>query len=251
MDFAILKAPAISFGMKTQITIALLSLVLSGGPTALANSMQVKEVSVNPNEIVQVYAPALPAPYNTSAGVSVYAGVVQIQFDGSPTLTDAFCIDPYHLSSSSLVPYTLEDLQLAPKNAPGVTDAAMGPAAALEIEKLWTVAYNSAKNDALTAAALQIAIWEVVTGFDQAKFKLLTNDSTLNTKIADLLSKANSYNLTTDGPLADLIAVSIPGGQDYVILNTPDGGTTLGLLGIGFISLILIRNRKTSAPVLS
>jgi hypothetical protein len=115
----------------------------------------------------------------------------------------------------------------------------MGAATALKIEQLWSQYYSPSMNNQ-NAAGLQIAIWDLVGG---ANFKL---DSSPDYGAGDMLTWVNNNPTAT---AADLIAVTGP-GQDYVIPNfptpptaVPDGGTTALLLGMGLVSLFVVRSK--------
>ncbi len=114
----------------------------------------VKEVSVSPARIVNVEIS------NFYSG-NVYAGVVNMLVDG--VATKGFCIDPFHFSSSSALPYESIALADAPKSYLPYFSGEMGLAKADQISKLWGMAYSSSMS-ADAAAGMQLAIWEIVAG---------------------------------------------------------------------------------------
>ena len=126
-----------------------------------ATSITVKELSVNPAKIVNITITGgnFGSGRSTYSG-NAYAGVVNILADG--TAMDAFCIDPFHFSSYSSLNYNVVDLQEAPKDGL-IYDGPMGVIAADKISRLWAMAYSPTLSP-LNAAALQLAIWEVVGG---------------------------------------------------------------------------------------
>lgn len=203
--------------------------------------MQVQEIETSPTEIINGNFSYL----GYSGGA--YAGVVNLKVDG--VAADGFCIDPFHFSNPSSVTatYDVVNLKDAPK-PPGP----MGAGAALEIEKLWGYVYSlSPSISAENAAGLQIAIWEVVVAASTAPGSFSLNDPT-DYGAANFRSIVESPSY--GGPIANLVGLKSQSssGQDYVVqgagdLTTlgvpgvPDGGTTLGLLGVGSLSLILAR----------
>ena len=219
--------------------LAAIALVLLAACPCLAVS--VAELGVSPDEIVEISDNAL----NGGSPIEVYAGVTQISVNG--VTTNGFCIDPFHYSSSSPLTYSEVSLANAPKAPPGDSSyTGMGASAALEIEKLWAMNYTSALTNAQTAAALQIAIWEIVASTAPGEdFQVYGNSYGAST----LITEAQSYT----GPAANLIGLTGP-GQDYVIgaPSVPDGGSTLMLLGAGFLGLVgigaALRARRLSLP---
>ena len=226
-----------SFGlMQLKIAVALLvSLVVQ----TQATSVTVKELSVDPAKIVNITVTGgnYGGGSSTYSG-NAYAGVVNILADGVPM--DAFCIDPFHFSSTTALNYNWVELQNAPKD--GLTyDGPMGVIAADKISKLWAMAYSPTLT-AFDAAALQLAIWEVVGG---TYFKW--NDPAPTTY--DVYNEAQSLLnrlATYQGPKADLVALKSVDqrGQDYVVARVPDGGATAALLGLGLLALSLARRAR-------
>lgn len=186
----------------------------------IGDSITVAESSVSPSEIVQVNITAqLPGQITYSGGA--YAGINQLLINGSQTV-EGFCIDPFHFSSSSSLPFTVVDLANAPKGDN------MGSASAILIQRLWA-SYFSPTMSAQNAAGLQIAIWEVVdpNGFHLAQSADYGASGFLNAV------KSLSYS----GPVADNLVALTGGGQDYVVQSVPDGGTTSLLLGMGLLAV--------------
>ena len=181
-----------------------------------ANQVMVQELSVTPNQITTI---SVPGFYTGQ----VYAGVNKLLVAGVPM--DGFCIDPFHFSSNSPMLYTVVPLNQAPKD-PGTMNAAQ----AAQICKLWAM-YYTANMSSLSAAGLQIAIWEIVGGS-----RLTVTGSDFGA--SNMLASLSTYT----GAGADLVGLTGP-GQDYVvqrnaILSTPDGGSTLALLGLAAVVLL-------------
>ena len=207
--------------IRTKISAGIMALLLSGMCHLQATAVTVQEDGISPYEIVSI---TVPIPY--SGGV--YAGLNQLLVDG--VLTNGFCIDPFHFSVSGPQPYYVVDLTSAPKDDHLIAGSHMTGAEAVLISELWALAYSGIGNDAAKAAALQIAIWEVVGGSD---FQLTSAD---DFGAGQLLSMVEAPNYS--GPTANLLALTGP-GQDFVIAGdpVPDGGTTLALFGLALAGL--------------
>ena len=205
----------------------LLVAIATAVQVADANTVTVQELSTDPRKTVNIQVEGFYSGY-------AYAGVVNMLVDG--TLAQGFCIDPFHFSSHNALQYEMVPLSQAPKDLPGLFDGPMGAAKAEQISKLWAMAYlpSSPTWDGSVAAALQIAIWEIVAG---DLFTVVGNDN----GAANLLNQLNSYT----GPGAQLIALTGP-GQDYVIA-TPEGGGTLLMFVIGAGALLLTRRFRPQA----
>jgi hypothetical protein len=217
-----------SFPQKTnqlKIFIALLGFASFCLSSSQAKPVTVQETGVGANHVVEINSSTL------GNNLWVYAGVIDMLVDGKATA--GFCIDPYHWSSSSPLAYNTESLALAPK---GWVDP-MGAATALQIEQLWEKYYSPAiDND--TAAGLQIAIWELVSGsVSPGSFSLVSAD---DYGAQDMIDWVNSC---PKAPAAHLIAVTGP-GQDYVIpCAAPDVTATFGLLSLALGAVVFLRKR--------
>ena len=196
----------------------------------IGDTLTVAESSINPNEIINVTisSPSL----NYSGGV--YAGINQLLINGSQ-IVNGFCIDPFHYSSSSSLPYTVVDLANAPKGDP-FSSSGMGSIDADVIKRLWFSHFSTGMT-AQDAATLQLAIWDVVGGTDFSTTSSL--QSTAQTWITSAMA---------GGQEADLVGLTGT-GQDYVVQNVPEGGLTVVLLGLGLLGLAAVR--KTLSPSLS
>jgi VPDSG-CTERM motif len=134
----------------------------------------------------------------------VGAGIKKLQVDG--VAMNGFCIDPFTMALHSSPGYKFVSLTKAPE-APWTLSANE----ATEISDLWAMFYKP-KMKIKKAAALQIAIWEIVGGDD---FTVIGKSYGANRMLAAL----DSYS----GPGAGLIALTGP-GQDYVVLTPPGQG---------------------------
>ncbi|MGH7937123.1 MAG: VPDSG-CTERM sorting domain-containing protein, partial [Chthoniobacterales bacterium] len=186
----------------------------------------VEETSVSPVETAHI---KVMKPDNSGVFYdgNVLAGINNLLVDG--VATTGFCIDPFHFSLGGPVPnYEVVDLTQAPK------DANMDAQQAALVRALWTLNFDAIGTDNQKAAALQIAIWEVVAG---PRFSLPNGQTDFGAASLTLL--AENYN----GPMVNLVALT-GSGQDYVIAapSVPDAGTTLLLFTIG-IGVILLAQR--------
>jgi hypothetical protein len=194
---------------------------------ANANQVTVQELTTSPAQTPSVKITNPDGTLFYQGGV--YAGIAKLLVDGKPT--DGFCIDPFHYSSSSPLLYDVVPLESAPKS-PGTFPTGSNKANLIKI--LW--AQNYAPNmTADQAAGLQIAIWEVVGGdnFTVTSANLFGSNTML----------ANAQTALANGAVgADLVALTGP-GQDYVVRNIPDAGTSLTLLSLAFVGVVVIRRK--------
>ena len=184
----------------------------------------VREISVSPAKVASVEI----KDFYTGG---VYAGIVNMEVDG--VATQGFCIDPFHFSSRSALQYEAIALEDAPKAYLPYFSGDMGQTKADQISKLWGMAFSSTMS-ADAAAAMQLAIWEIVAG------DMFTITSTTDYGAGALLAALADYK----GPKANLIGLTGP-GQDYVIATVPEGGATLVLLGFGLCGLAAFRRTRS------
>jgi len=221
--------------------------IMAGSAASVnANTVTVTDVtdwSTTPVELVDVNIPYLGLPN----GINVYAGIntLSITEGSSSSLENAFCIDPFHWSGTTS-PYTIVPLQDAPK-AP----APLNSFTATEIEDLWAMYYSPTMSSP-SAAALQIAIWELVSSNAVANDGLPSNEAfSVNVSSSDYGAGNDLAALATyKGQPADLIAVTGP-GQDFVYAAVPDGGETFLMLTLTFGALVVVRPAliKCSVPL--
>ncbi len=207
--------------------------LLLSAATMRATPVNVSEVGVGAAETVWITSSSL------GSNLHVYAGVLKLQVDG--VNTTGFCIDPWHWSANGGLPYETEDLSLAPKSATNSSPNPMGASAALQIEQLWAQYYNPAISN-ITAAALQIKIWQIVDlAVTNGTFSLISIDGADSASVYNAITGMDTFlGSNPNAPAADLVALTGP-GQDYVVQRVPDGGTTVFLLGLAFLALALVR----------
>ncbi len=171
--------------------------------TANNDGVSVQEAGVGANEIVTISSSTL------GNNLSVYAGALNIGVNG--VTADGFCIDPWHSSAEDQwLSYDFESLSAGPKVADG-----MGVNTALQIEQLWDQYYSASMSNS-TAAGLQIAIWDLVSGSIGAQTNgtsWFTLNSSNNYGASSMIAWVDAHS---GAAAANLYAVT-GNGQDYVV----------------------------------
>lgn len=162
---------------------------------------------------------------------SVWAGIYKLTVDG--TAVDSFCIDILQESNRSLLQYDIVPLSNAPQSPIGP----MKQAQALAISKLWDKNYNPAMSTS-AAAALQVAIWEVLVDGPLGDISAGNFMSTYVGAQA-LLNELTNWNGT-----ANLFAFSNPSYQDYATRAPVPEPATMLLFGAGLIGLAGFGRKK-------
>jgi hypothetical protein len=229
--------------MKTNMfNLALIAMGLVGATSAKAN-LDVTFDGVSPNEII--YLSITGDVPNYSGGV--YAGIYNNTVNG--VFTPGFCIDVSRDSGAATADYNYTSLAssaLAPAGP-------MGAAAATTVEQLWYNYYAAAENNGATAAALQLAIWETVE-----KGPGLGYDITVGTDptSAAAQAEANSMVAYVDSlrpgtDVANLVGLTSPDSQNYVVAAVPEPATILSgvfmLLPFGAGTLRIVRKRQLAS----
>jgi hypothetical protein len=174
------------------------------------------------------------SPYY-SGGVN--AGIYHINMDS--ILRNSFCIDIADWVATEPQPYSVLPLEDTPDPVAGP----MGIAKATAIGKLWAMAYSPTMTQN-QAAAFQLAVWDCVTDLDY-------NVTSGNFRVSggDYGAQALLNNLQTySGAGANLLGLSSPNYQDYVIAGPPasvpvPGAMGLGSLGLGVLGWLRSRRR--------
>lgn len=195
---------------------------------------------VNPGTTQVIYDPAY---------ANVYTGVYRVYVSGSGALGldgawDSFCIDIWDSGGGNA--YNLVGLAQAPDSPGGpMGDATAGKVAYL-LDQYWndtwlTTANLGNRNN--NAAALQLAIWEVVAetsgtlSLTAGTFQ--ASNTTVRGYAADLLESIGS-NI---GSIGSYRVFSSTGTQDYVVRVPVPGAVLLGMLGLGYAGIKLRRRR--------
>lgn len=210
----------LTFGLWKRLLCLVSGLTVAALAPATGFSLTVQDMGIGQNEVVEMTSSTLGTAW-------VYAGINKLLVNG--TSHDGFCIDPFHWSVSSPQTYTTEPLSVGPKSPGGP----MGAGVATKIEQLWDQYYSHTMSNQ-NAAGLQIAIWELI---GTTNFKL---DSLNDYGAGSMLDWVNN---NPTAPTADLVALTGP-GQDYVMLNVPDGADTILLLGFSASVMFLAKRSK-------
>jgi hypothetical protein len=240
--------------MKSSIKLSALgsALALAGlfmvGGLAQADTVTTDYTNVSPGlsgVAVKNVAPGSPL-YDQSTTAGVFNHVVK---SSSPTGIDlfpagtanfvAFCIDLQDVTGDNVV-YTIVNL----KDAPDPLGDNMGAAKALDLSKMLYAAVganlsaaSSLSND--QAAALQMAVWEVV--FEKSGTYDIFNGNMTLSKNADVNALANGYLGGTNGPTAmsGLVGLTNPTKQDFVaqVVPIPAAAWLFGSALMGVVAL--------------
>ena len=154
--------------------------------------------------------------------------------------TPSFCIDiaTEQIEGQAYADYSYTALASAPISSAGP----MGATAAINIEKLWA-AYTSPSLSSVNAAALQVAIWEVVALGNGSYTLTVSGNSAVTTEAGIMIGALPG--LTAE---ADLIALT-DSGQGYVVA-VPEPATMIAgallLLPFGASTLRILRRNRAA-----
>ncbi len=162
---------------------------------------------------------------------------------------NGFCIDLEDEITPGNYSWDLVDLEDAPDGSYQMTTTQ-----ANRIAELWGRHYADV-NNGFTAAAFQLAVWEIV--YEPANADISSYDVTdgysganpgggfevnaaWNANFANLTSLANSWlgNLDGAGPTAVLGALTSSATQDFVVAVPAPGAAVLGMLGLGIMGWV-------------
>jgi hypothetical protein len=232
-----------------RMQLVLLAAALAGASSASA-SLTVVIDSPNPSQIVTLtVTPAGGSLVPSFGPAGVYAGIYNETING--VYTPSFCIDVAHDVYAGEVFHDYSYAALP--DAPDTPAGPMGAPTAIAIEKLWAQYFTAAKadNSGVTAAALQVAIWETegggqLLGNGGPGYTVTESDGAgVSALVATMLGALPS--LTAE---ADLVAIVSPDGQSYVVA-VPEATTVIAgallLLPLGASTFKILRNRKASA----
>lgn len=163
---------------------------------------------------------------------------------GLPSQFVSFCIELTQQISSnpSVNPYSYNVVSLESSSQP-----ALGTTKANEIRQLWGMFFADVNSDA-TAAAFQIAIWEIIYGSEFTPYPHnIPGFPQIAIEGATAIAQAATWvsDVQTPDPSAydnSLVALTSPTYQDQLVSLAPGpGGFTLA--GIGFLTLLGYRRR--------
>jgi hypothetical protein len=197
-----------------------------------------------------------PSRLTTVAGVSNWTTVSSNA--GFADHFTTFCIEPnQYFDLGHFYTYDVVDLQGAPNPGIGTggpgNDGPMGPSKADQIRQLWGMHYAQV-NDAVTAAAFQLTIWEIIYG---QWFTPYAHQSPINPQAAvdgaSAISLAqtwlNSVQIIDPSQFqSDLVGMSNSDQQDAVTLLTP-APPSLALAAIGGLGLLGYVGRRRRAGI--
>lgn len=209
--------------LATTFAISLYSSIPAQAIPSVGQTVTVQETSVF-GKVVHISSPGF---YTGGA----WAGIYNLKVDGQATAS--FCIDPWQFDPTSPSVYTVTELSNAPDNNP---PGAMGAANAVELERLWTY-YMHPGMSANQAKDFQLASWLLVGG---PNFSITDAAPSGYSSWSDWLTAYEGA--AANAAPTHLVALSSPSQQDY-LMAVPDSGTTLGLLGMAFTGLALVRRK--------
>jgi hypothetical protein len=215
---------------KIALTFILLTL-MAGNAFALT----VQYSSVDPGQGVSAYI----APFGSN---TYLAGVYNLYVSDWATTISGFCVDPAYAPTTPANNYGLQSI---------VAGSVYSQAAYLYDQYL----FGGITQDKEHAAAIQVAIWEII--FDEKNLKNLAGGNFyLNGANGNILGLAQGYvnmasNVNNFNASSYMLLVSPAdgppksfgtGSQDYLV-RVPEPGTML-LLGSGLIALALFGRRR-------
>jgi hypothetical protein len=194
-----------------NIKLAVLAAALAAASSARASLITVTIDSVSPGEIVNLVVTPAAGSLVPAYNGGVYAGIYNLTVNGASVPT--FCIDVAH---DVYLGETFNDYSyIALASAPATPAGPMNAAQATDIEKLWAAYYSGplgAENNAVNAAALQVAIWETLGNGAQGYTVTESDGVGVATEAAIMLTALNNGSLTAEQSVNALVS---PDGQGY------------------------------------
>ena len=217
--------------------VVLAAVVVPAGANTVGE-VELRAVGVDPGKIARIYLDG------RSLG-RVRTGQVLLQLDPShpgtwglgldlletadaSNIIPAFCIDLTQYSSRQFHVYDVVPLIEAPKGGSNSDlfppDGGMGAGRAADLLRLYASSYSQVVDDT-SAAAFQMAVWEIV--FEASGAYDVSNSSEKGTFFTttdqEFVDTANDWlsNLGSDDFESDLYAVSNPWKQDFAVLLPP------------------------------
>jgi hypothetical protein len=179
---------------------------------------------------------------NGGAAQSAYAGVFSLDFRHSPAESWqnflSFCLEPDVFLTPFSNPYTVNT----------VGGAGFASSSAM-IGELWG-RYRGSVTDDVSAAAFQVALWELAFGATDRDLSAgafrLTSGGSVGTLAQSWLSSLDGTGPQASGLLVLVNNPQLADRQD-LITQVPEPGT-LALFGVALIGLALSRRRFTASP---
>jgi hypothetical protein len=251
------------------VAIAVLGVLAVAGP-AMADTVGVKYTGVSPNKTVNLH-------FETSTGHafsgSYLAGIYNLQLSSpnpDPGLVGSgarrsYCIDIQDESSTKLLTYNVHEVKDAPVVGTGETSVPMGATRAAMLGEMWGEAFAKVGNplnyDATTAAAFQLAVWEVVWDGNLTLSDTTDNPDFWSGTTGTIRTLANQFlgyaavDDWTDMPLVALTHYDpaepdgVTDAQDYVIPkdgygDVPGPAMLVQLIGLAAMGLVGWRRRR-------
>ena len=232
------KRGVLNFFMAFALVGLLLPSCLYAIPVGTETTLTLTNVS--PGKVVGVNTPQFGA-------MRVHGGVYNVELGYDNKSYDSFCIDFFHYAPRRTRTYQAEEL-----------GSVFDTNTMSNIYQLWDKNYSDSMSN-LQAAALQVALWEVTTGythFTEDSYDVFSGSFSMlygrrNQEVGNL---ANSFldALTDDYLMSDefsLLALTNPSKQNYLVsvpnAPVPEPGTMF-LMGAGLAGTGLIRLRNKS-----
>jgi len=213
--------------MKRLVIMALVCAAFAAPAMAgltIGETVQVAYVNSSPGVVVNIITP----PFSGN----LVAGIHNLIVDGEAL--QGFCVEYRQLASTSTLPYTVSALQ----DAPVAPSPAMGPAQAMDIQKVWSW-WKASDGSGFSAAVAQCTVWEIR---DDGNF--LTGNFQLNTPSVRTQAQALLASLPGMTDYTRMVGLTNPESQGYGVPIVPAPGALL-LAGLGVSLVGHLRRRKT------
>ncbi|HDS85097.1 MAG TPA: hypothetical protein ENN97_07895 [Phycisphaerales bacterium] len=232
--------------MKKLLLIAMISALVV--PALAAPTVDVQYTGTLPKQNISVAFPEVG--FSGTVEVGVYNLTLTNNGFDYPLGSMAFCIEPQNTTKNK-VSYSVVDLSNAPSPL-GPGGNPMGAGKADLLRELFGRRFDSV-TDNQTAAAFQLAVWEVVFdgGPDYGNAWNLTNSNGGNfyvnsTGSATITLATNWLNeLDGSGPMANLVGLSHQSYQDFVTMYTVPAPGAILLGGLGTSLVGWLRRRRS------
>ena len=201
-------------------------------------TVELMETSVDPGMVMTINS----SGYDGSVFAGIYNLALQNAtntFNGSlDGSVEAFCIDVWDFAPGTFQPYDMVSLVEAPDPLAGP----MGPTKAAHLAQLLDNYWHGSLDDT-TAAALQIAVWEVVDEASANSYNVSGGNFQASGDLdVALLANTMLDSITTGVAFTNYLALSnhetdaatgMGLYQDYVVKTPVPSAVLLGMLGLG------------------